>query len=615
MFLLFFLAAALRWIPALSILRSSDVFLVTDDPPYHLLRVTRLIADPPDFGGLDPLIAHPYGAVAHWPWGFDILLAALVRPVVGPTPDRQELAFAASAAIPWLGALAVLLLWWFGNRVTGRVAVLLGAGLLSIIPAHYDYSFFGRVDHHVIEPLIPILALAGPVRADSGVRTTLAVLASGFAVGVSFAFIPAALPIAASSVVVGGMLLLSRRPTLAGPYGLSCFLATLTSLAASPHPFEWVFYSPSLLQVTWMAIVCAGVATGSVTAGLGARSWGARVGGAALGSLVTGTFCLAAIGDFREAVIGGMHYLRGSGFAALSLEAQPLWADVGRAFVLATGLAPFALIGLGRWFAAGPEGRNNPATRRAIGALAILLMVLAVFQRRFLVAASPLLALAMAEGLVWLWTWVSHGSSARRRVGRVALAAVVLTALFPSLRHVALLEPLSAMDRAMTRSARFLREIADNHGSSAGVLAPWSHGRVFQFEADLPTVCDNFYGPPENDAALQRCLELLYERNEAMAATRLRDLRVEYVVIEPPHPDQVRAEAPLVGLAPDTLVTAEGSFRPAFSETLWVRLGLFAQKATPGDRGPAGTRFLGRIREVRRDTGEIEAEVFLFRVL
>lgn len=621
---LFLAALALRMTPALSLTWGSGDFLVTDDPPYHVLRVTRLLSDVPGPGDPDPLVAHPHGAVAHWPWGFDWLLAALVAPLTGSPRDGRGVAIATSFTIPWLGALLIPLLTWIGSRAAPRRAALVGAGLLCILPAHHDYSFFGRVDHHVIEPFIPLLALAGPLRARPGARAEgLGVLVSGLAAGASFALFPAALPVAASSVAVGGGLLLARRPGLSAGFGLSALAATLLSLAASPHPFAWVFHSPSLLHATFVATLAAGLAAGSLAGRVGVRSPWARIASALAGAVLAQATALGLLGDLRAALLEGMQYLRGDGFASLSLEAQPLWADPGRAATLMTGLAPLALIGVGRWLAGTPEGPLDAASRRAVGVLAVLLLGLAALQRRFLVAASPFLALAVGEALWWLWIVCGRAGRARRLAGRTALIGAAVVGLAPSIRHLAVLEPLSAMDRAMTRAARTLAEASgEPHAppgrqagrSDRGVLAPWSHGHVFQFEAGLPTVCDNFYGPPENDAALRTCLEILYEDDEAISASRLRATRIGFVVLEPPHPDQVRAEAPLIGLDPDTLVTREGAFRPAFARTLWGRLGLFARAARPGDSGPAGTTFLGRVREARRDTGAVEAEVLLFSV-
>lgn len=615
---LFGAALVLRMVPALPPTVGSNEFVVTDDPPYHLLRVARLLADPPGPGDPDPLVAHPHKAVACWPWGFDWLLALVTAPVAGSPPDPRAIALAASLVIPWLGALAIACLIAFGRLVAPRHAVLIGAGLLCLLPAHLDYSFFGRVDHHVLEPLVPLLALTGPLRAHGSTPRTglLGVLASGAAAGVSFALFPAALPIAASCVVVGGGLLLARRPGLAALYGLVAFASTVASLAASPHPGEWVFYSPSLLQVTLMAVLLAGLGTGSAAGRLGTRAAGARLAWGAFGTAAAGFLALAVLDGFRLALAQGTQYLQGWNLAALSFESQPVWADVGRAGTLATWLWPLAVVGVGRWLWVAPgEFGQDIAPRRAAAFLAVLLLGPALLQRRFLVAASPFLALAVGEVLGWLWTACGRAAEGWRLAGRIALAGGVLAALAPSIRHVATLEPLSAMDRAMTRAARALAATPGDPGSPGrGVLAPWSHGHVFQWEARLPTVCDNFFGPPENDAALRRCLSLLYEQDEARAASLLREMEIAFVVLEPPHPDQVRAEAPLIGLDPDTLVTREGAFRPAFATTLWGRLGLFARAARPGDPGPAGTRFAGRFRKARRDTGAVEAEVLLFSV-
>ncbi len=623
---LFGAALVLRMVPALSPTVGPGDFVVTDDPPYHLLRVARLLAGPQEPGAPDPLVAHPHGAVACWPWGFDWLLALVAGPVAGSPPDPRDIALAASFVICWLGALAIPCLIALGRLVVSRRAVLIGAGLLCLLPAHLDYSFFGRVDHHVIEPLIPLLALAGPLSARrSGSRAgLLRVLASGAAAGASFALFPAALLVAASSVVVGGGFLLARRPGLAAPYGLAALASTVASLAASPHPGQWVFYSPSLLQVTLMGLLVTGLLTASGAGRSGVRTGGTRLAWGASGAAMGGLLTLSVCEGFREALVRGVQYFQGSDIAALALESQPLWADVGRTGVLATWLWPLAVVGVGRWLRVAPgEPGQDIAARRAAATLAVLLLGPALFQRRFLVAASPLLALAVGESLGWLWTACGRAGERWRLLGRIVLVGGVLAALAPSIRHVATLEPLSAMDRAMTRAARALAATSGDPRSwpggpasppRRGVLAPWSHGHVFQWEAGLPTVCDNFFGPPENDAALRRCLSLLYERDEARAASLLREMEVAFVVLEPPHPDQVRAEAPLIGLDPDTLVTREGAFRPAFATTLWGRLGLFARAARPGDPGPAGTHFAGRFREARRDTGAVEAEVLLFTV-
>ncbi len=595
---LFLVAAGLRLMPALSLLSGgAEAFVVTDDAPYHLNRIMRLLTDAPEPGDVDPLIAHPHGAVACWPWAFDALVALLSAPAA---PDRHAVALWASFGIPWLGALAIPLLWAIGRMVGPRNAALAGAALLCVLPAHYDYSFFGRVDHHVLEPLFPLVGILGPLRG-----TPFATLLSGFALGAAFAFVPAALPVVAATLLAGGGLLLARRPRLAAGYGLACLAATVASLTASPHPWEWVFYSPSLLHVVLVAILAAGLATGPVSKRLGTRTDCARLAGGALGTACAALVALAVIPPFRQGLFEGMQYFHGRGFAALSLEAQPLWSDPARAGTLATWLAPLALLGTWRWLASGPPHR------RAVASLTLFLLGPALFQRRFLVAASPLLALAIGEALWGVWLALARPGAWRRPVMRSALVVAAAAALIPSIRHLWALEPVSAMDRAMVRAARILALQAA--GEPLGVLAPWSHGHVFQFER-LATVCDNFYGPPENDEALQRCLTLLYERDEALAATRLREMRIAFIVLEPPHPDQVRTEARLLSLDPRTLVSETGMFLDGFAKTLWARLGLFAATARPGDKGPAGTTFLGRLREVRPDTGAVEAEVLLFSV-
>ena len=605
----FLLALAVRLIPAAALLSSDEIPVVTDDPPYHLVRVMRLLHDPPGFREPDPLSAHPHGAVACWPWGFDLLLAGVCRVVLGASPSRPEVILVCSALIPVLGALAPVLLFLLGRRFATDGVAIAGAAVLAILPAHVDYSVFGRVDHHVLEPFIPLFGLAGPLCATRTAQVGLIrVVLSGLWLGLSLALIPAALPIALPVFLMAAGLWMGRSPPVAAWFGSATLFGAVSSLAASPHPLDFVFYSPSLLHVALIAPLAFGLGAGAVASRLGGRGLARWIGCAALAAIAAFGVLFLSLDEMRSALVQGMQYLHRQDFAVRSLEAQPLWSDPRRAVVLLTGLGPFALLGLHRLLSAsGP----TKGVRIAVGILTVGLLGLALFQRRFLVAASALYALSVAEGLSPAW-FLATG--ARRNTAWVAgLAAFVVAGLAPSVHHLVTRPTLSAMDHAMTRAARLLAAAAVTD-RARGVLAPWAYGHLFQFEAGLPTVCDNFFGPPENDRAMQTCLEVLYEEDQHRAASRLRELDLAFVVLAPPHPEQVRVEARLLRRDPDRYVGSDGSFRPAFANTLWGGLGLFAERARAGDRAPFGTRLVARLREVDAGSGAVEAEVLVFSV-
>lgn len=585
LFLIVPLALASRLLPGI-VCEAECLF--PDDPPYHVLRVTKVLSAPPAPTAKDPMVAHPFGAVVHWPWGFDWLLSALAFPFVGLSPNPSNVAFVTSFFPPIFGALSVWLLFSVALKTSTWLHAVAAATLLAIMPAHVEYSIFGRVDHHVIEPFIALVGLIGPLR-----RTRRSILLSALGVGLSFAFVPAALPLALLTFAVGAWLLLYLEPRLALSHSLGFFTGTLISLLASPHPCEWVFYSPSLLQLTIVGIFACGAALAGAFAPTRARfRWLLWL----LSSVVLGLFCLLVFPGFRLALLSGVHYLGGGGFAALSLEAQGFVSNPKRFVILTTWLSPLTLFGVSTWL-----WKKDPE-RAALAALATGLLFLAFSQRRFLVAASPFCALAMAEGFGALFV------SNLRRQWRIAIGILGFALLLPSLHRITQIEPTTPETRAVAKAARALQQ-----RPGLGVLAPWSVGHLVKLESGLPTVCDNFFGPPENDAALERCLRLLYETEPKTILDTLYALKIGYVILRAPHPQQVRTETALLGLDSATFVTEDGSFTSKFRDTFWLRLGLFGMTAKPGDPGPFGAMFLGRFAEYS-EKKEVIAEILAFAI-
>lgn len=626
-------AFALRAFLGLDTLFDDGVRPFSDDPPYHLMRTQALLTGTLDPAALDPRVAWPRGATACWPTGFAHLLAGVAR--VAGVIEREDVARVTAWVPPVLGALLIPLTYLLAAHWTGRGWALAVATSVALLPAHVSYSLLGRADHHVLEPLFLVLGLLGPSailarRRWGRAGRLLAAVGSGVALGASFAFIPAALPWVVLGLGLPGFILAIRDPVSAVAFGSATVLATAASLVLSPWPNAWVFYAPSRVHLAAVGALSSGlIATAIATVRRVSFRRTAAIG-IAVAAFVLGSVALIAPG-FREGLVGGLDYLAAGSFAALSLEARSLLADPARTARLITALAPLMLAGvlarsMGAACASGsPSGapRLFPLEGRWLGIVTLFALLLAVAQRRFLVGAVPLLALALVDGIVVASRFLSRlTTTGRFRVApalRAALVgAFVLLGAAPAMEYLAVMTPLTPTDRVMYRTADRMRaEIgAPTDGTTPprhGALVPWGHGHVFQWSAGVGTVCDNFFGVPESDRAMARCLELLYADDPAKVPSMLSASCVSYVVLTPPHPRRVRVESTLMGQPADRFVDDADRFTPAFARTFQAVVGMWGAGAAPGAVGPWDLRLVDRIEE-RNDSGEVQAQALLFHV-
>ena len=617
-----------------------------DDPPYHWMRLEHLLQGPVAPGAPDPMVDHPHGAVACWPWGFDHLLH-VVSDLSGAGTDAEAARRATAIAIPVLGALLVFLTYLLAARVTTRGRALVAALFVAFLPKHVEYTLAGRVDHHVLEPMLTVLGLLGPLAAFRKHGRLAACMASGLALGLSFAFFPAALlPVALALVLVGGALAL-EAPAAAIGYAAATWIGTVASLPVSPHPGEWVFYSPSLVHVALIGLSAVGVITTAAATRLRPGTslvW--RLGSGAATACIGTAAAFGILPDLLASVTQGFGYLDSQGFGTLSREASPLLSDPRLALTMLGVLSPLALPGLASlsWGARGGFGSGESALRkpvaspsafgwgerfsdadgpnltaRAVGLLGLAFLVVALFQRRFAMVAAPFIALGVAEGLgivggiagTRLASW-----GVRPPLRAIGAVAVVAAAVALDLSTIANQHPLTAVDRAMLQASALIEHRRHDTGDDGeGALVPWGYGHLVQWRAGVPTVCDNFFGPPENDDGLRECLGFLYEGDAAAAAATLKRDRIRWVVLLPPHPEEIRAESRLIGKDPAAYVDSAQRLLPGFARTSWGSLGLWARTASPGDEGPLGLRLLDRIVSTNPADGRTEAEVLVFEAV
>jgi len=573
---LFFLAFLVRIYPMHSMLEDSKVLLFPDDPPYHMLRIERLHQGVLYQTEKDPLVAYPFGAVAIWPTFFDLALALFSLPF---SFDQDAVVFVCSLIIPVLGALTCVVLFLFVRRHIAYRHAVFASLAFSILPAHSDYTMFGRVDHHVMEPLIVLALVFLAMEALKKPENSRLFAISGFFGGFSFAFFPSAFAVSFPAVFVFSVAFLFFCPQRILVFAISNLLGLLLALLFSPHPFDFVFYSASLLHLLFFLGFFALFCTLSFLK-LRRKVY-------AFGSLMVLAFSVGFFMLFGLVpIIKGIEYLGGQGFASLSFEATRTLDDPERLNSILSFSWPLA-----------PIGALVLLTRketRTISLISFFYLALALFQRRFLVVTSPFYCILLS----YLFFF------GKSRLTQGVVKSFIVLSFAPCIYHIAKLEPLSAQDKAIYKVVNLLKD------KDGAIFAPWFYGHVFQFETKRPTLCDNFFGVPESDEALFRCLSLLFDEDEKHAFQMLEKYGVTNIVIVPPHPEQVLREANLLGLDKKGYVDEERTLTTAFFMTFWGKLGMFGMQAKEGDRVYRGW-MLERKEHYPNDKNP-EAEVFVF---
>ena len=154
------LFAALIWLPV--VFFEDDVLLAGHDSYYHARRILDAVSNPAGLFQFDSRIHVPEGSWVPWPWGYDYLMAWLVRTtqfVTGPIEPLKILVF-----IPpiWVLVNAGLLLGITGVldlRIRYRLLVLI---CFAFSPLTQILHGAGRIDHHYFEfTLVLLFCLSG----------------------------------------------------------------------------------------------------------------------------------------------------------------------------------------------------------------------------------------------------------------------------------------------------------------------------------------------------------------------------------------------------------------------------------------------------------------------
>jgi dolichyl-diphosphooligosaccharide--protein glycosyltransferase len=133
-------------------------FLETD-AWYHVRLIENQVRNWPWRVTLDPYAA-PGGQFVPVAPFFDTITATATLMAHGPDATTAEIERLAAFVPPVLGGATIVFAWALGRRTFDRIAGLLAAALLAIIPGHFlDRTLLGFYDHHALEACLAIATL------------------------------------------------------------------------------------------------------------------------------------------------------------------------------------------------------------------------------------------------------------------------------------------------------------------------------------------------------------------------------------------------------------------------------------------------------------------------
>ncbi len=159
---------ALRTIPASSVVfQDHEIVFLESDPWYHVRLVESLVAHFPHLNRFDPYGQFPDGQALPVAPLFDWLIAGTSLVIGLGHPSSRTVEMTCAWFPPLLGTMVIVVTYLIGSRLLGRVAGLLAAAQVAIMPSNFfAFSMLGYTDHHVAEVLFSSLTILFLVAAN-----------------------------------------------------------------------------------------------------------------------------------------------------------------------------------------------------------------------------------------------------------------------------------------------------------------------------------------------------------------------------------------------------------------------------------------------------------------
>jgi len=563
--LLAFLVRALPWRWHLD---AGRVYFHGNDAYYHARRILHALHESWDILRVDSYLGFPRGGEPIWPPLFDVAVLTPLRLLGGGQASLEQ---AALWVPPLIGTLTVACVMWIARLWFGRREALAAGLVLALLPAHFDHSRIGFLDHHTaVTLLFAVLLLASRRAAGRWMEGGAPILQVGWAL-VAGALLGGGLLLWPGmllhlGIVDGiflGVLFTARDVSEARRESwLLCLVHVAACAVVAPVALGttwrvWGSFSPVVLSdfqpwlLGWIAVFFA--LLGLFLRALPGRS--TRVGRLGL-ALLAGCLTLGALtvltADLRAAAGQAWGWLaRQESFQSGVAESRPLLFEGGRPrlrFALAHLSGLFLLLPLFLAVAFRDLRRDaTPLPRAIVLWSTVVMLAVALMQSRFIGGLAVALALLVGACTPTLLAWLT---TRWRAVAALALATLVFA---PCLEvygpHLAdqvrwwrglppALDQLTQRKRMLVTVADFLREHTEPTAGyldptdtpEYGVLSRWTDGHLVRYVARRPVVVDNFGDDvaPENF----ELSKAYYDSPEPRGSEILDALGVRYVIFE-----------------------------------------------------------------------------------
>ncbi len=159
--LFFGIALYLRvYLPYHQVFSGEWIRFTSVDAYYHLRLVDNLVHNFPQLINFDPYFIYPTGVYIDNIHFFDWLLAGIIWVIGLGAPTQHTIDVVASYFPAILATLTVIPVYFIGKELFGRLAGVISAGLIAILPGEFlGRSILGFTDHHIAETLFSATAM------------------------------------------------------------------------------------------------------------------------------------------------------------------------------------------------------------------------------------------------------------------------------------------------------------------------------------------------------------------------------------------------------------------------------------------------------------------------
>lgn len=491
-----------------------------NDAFYHARRILDTVADPGAFYQFDPRIHVPEGSLLVWPWGYDYLMAAVVRGglALGLDDDPMTiLAYVPVAAV----VIAMLLLLSISRSLNfSALPTLLLMLCFALLPLTGSLHGVGRIDHHWAEFLAVLAFVAAALRWAAEPESRLKAGMLGVVLGLAPALHTGLFVLQA--VLLAYLMLTWLR---GAKWPASCLMAFALALVAATLivvlpslPFQQGSFDYFLLSWfhLYVAVVTAGIA---VMLGRLSLSW-SGVSLLILSALVLAAPTLGTVLDLGSFASKDNPALQGIS------EARSLWSWHGEVgfYALLESYSGFLLLAPVVWIVAlWILTRADDRQLVFLSVYAVLVLPLLCMQLRFHYYGTLALFLPTLVAVDFL---LKRYGSIPLRLGILGLVGL---AMYPgavqTFRDPA---PLGG-DSYYLVTAAAMPDLSRACSERPGiVLARNNDGHLIRFRTDCSVIANNFLLTPQHFEAYERVASMFELTPEELLAS---EPQVSYVFV------------------------------------------------------------------------------------